>query len=244
MSLPLRDRLGALQERDFRLLFAGTTVTSVGDRLGGIRELREGWSEFASRSWLWASVGLFGISNLAWVGSWSVLGPAIAKEDLGGAGGWAAVLTVGGVGAVAGGLVALRLRPGRPLLVSCLAPLPMLLPLAALALKAPVPILAAAAFASQAGLAVHLALWFTVFQREVPERAQSRVSSYDALGSFVLIPLGTALVGPVSAGIGAETTLWGSLVIGLVCILGVVALPSVRAIRAPSPIAEIEPIPA
>ena len=42
------------------------------------------------------------------------------------------------------------------------------------------------------GLAIHLALWFTTFQRNVPEAALSRVSSYDALGSFVLMPLGSA----------------------------------------------------
>ena len=55
---------------------------------------------------------------------------------------------------------------------------------------------------------MHLALWFTVFQREIPEQTQSRVSSYDALGSFVLMPIGMALVGPVSAAIGITETLW------------------------------------
>ena len=34
--MPLRERLGALRERDFRLLFAGTMITTVGDRLAGI----------------------------------------------------------------------------------------------------------------------------------------------------------------------------------------------------------------
>ena len=41
-------------------------------------ELREGWREFTSRTWLWASVILFGIGNLALAG-WLVLGPVIAK---------------------------------------------------------------------------------------------------------------------------------------------------------------------
>ncbi len=36
MAVPLAHRLGALRERDFRLLFLGTTITSVGDRLAGI----------------------------------------------------------------------------------------------------------------------------------------------------------------------------------------------------------------
>ena len=49
------------------------------------------------------------------------------------------------------------------------------------------------------GLAIHLALWFTVFQRHVPEASRSRVSSYDALGSFVLMPLGSAVAGPIAS---------------------------------------------
>ena len=63
--------------------------------------------------------------------------------------------------------------------------------------------LAATSFVASAGIGVHLTLWFTVFQQQVPERAQSRVSSYDTLGSFVLVPLGLALVGPVVAVRGA-----------------------------------------
>ncbi len=36
MSTPLRDRLGALAERDFRLLFTGTAITTAGDQVAGI----------------------------------------------------------------------------------------------------------------------------------------------------------------------------------------------------------------
>ena len=36
MSTPLRERLGALRERNFRLLFAATSITTIGDRLAGI----------------------------------------------------------------------------------------------------------------------------------------------------------------------------------------------------------------
>ena len=111
----------------------------------------------------------------------------------------------------------------------------MVLPLIGLALEVPVLVLAAAAALAFAGLSVHLTLWFTVFQREVPEHQQSRVSSYDALGSFVFMPLGAALVGPVAVAIGTETTLWASGCVMLGCLAVIVALPSVRAIRATPP---------
>jgi hypothetical protein len=61
----------------------------------------------------------------------------------------------------------------------------------------------------------------------VPEHARSRVSSYDALGSFVLIPLGAALAGPVASLIGVDTTLVASGTISLLCIAVVIAQPSV-----------------
>ena len=49
---------------------------------GFLTELREGWREFTSRTWLWASVVLFGIGNLMAAG-WLVLGPLVADERSG-----------------------------------------------------------------------------------------------------------------------------------------------------------------
>jgi MFS family permease len=196
-----------------------------------VRELREGWQEFTSRTWLWSTVLLFGIGNLVFA-CWFVLGPAIVKEELGGARDWATIVTVSGVGAVAGGLLAMRIRPPRPLVGSIVAASPLVLPLVFLALGAPLRLLCFASFLSGAGLAVHLTLWFTVFQREIPEHAQSRVSSYDALGSFVLIPLGSVLAGPVAAAIGEGETLVGAAAICVACWSVMLLIPSVWTIRA------------
>ena len=199
---------------------------------GFLAELREGWQEFTSRTWLWASVALFGVGNLMFAG-WIVLGPAIAEERLGGAGPWAVILTAGGVGAVLGSLVAMRVRPRRPLVACVLAATLISLQTLALALEAPTWLIAVASFTGGVGIAVHVTLWFTVFQQQVPERAQSRVASYDTLGSFVLIPLGTALVGPVSDAIGVTETLWIALLVMWASWAAILALPSVWAIRRP-----------
>jgi MFS family permease len=208
------------------------------DRPGLFHELREGWQEFASRTWLWASVLFFGIGNLTFAG-WNVLGPAIADERLGGAGAWAAILTAGGVGAVVGGILAIRFKPSRPMVACVLAAMLISLQTLSLALGAPTWLIAVSAFFGGLGIAVHLTLWFTVFQQQVPERAQSRVASYDTLGSFVLVPVGTALVGPVAAAIGLSETLWLCLVVMWTSWVAILALPSVWAIRrgAPAPAA-------
>jgi predicted MFS family arabinose efflux permease len=197
---------------------------------GFFRELREGWSEFTSRTWLWTSVLLFGLGNLAFAAQ-GVLGPAVAKAELGGAGAWATIVTAGGVGSVVGGVVALRIRPSRPLAASVIAAAPFGLTLAALAVPAPLWLLAATSFVAGGGLSVHLALWFTVFQQRVPERAQSRVSSYDALGSFVLMPIGFALAGPLADSIGISATLWAAFALDLGCLATILLIPSVWAIR-------------
>ncbi|MGZ8688765.1 MAG: MFS transporter, partial [Gaiellaceae bacterium] len=101
-----------------------------------------------------------------------------------------------------------------------------------LALAPSVWLLSVATFFAGAGIAVHLTLWFTVFQREIPERAQSRVSSYDALGSFVLVPLGMAFVGPIAAVTGNTAALLLAVAVFIGASAVIVAIPSVRAIRA------------
>ena len=202
------------------------------ERAGFIHELREGWQEFTSRTWLWASVVLFGIGNLGFC-AWIILGPVIAKAELGGAGAWGIILAIGGVGAVVGSVIAMKVRPRRPLVACTLAAVPLAGQLLVLVLAPSVWLLSLAAFVAGAGIAVHLTLWFTLFQREIPEHAQSRVASYDVLGSFVLMPIGFAVVGPLSDAIGVSETLWLSLGVMLVTWALILSLPSVWALRAP-----------
>lgn len=156
----------------------------------------------------------------------------IAKEELGGAGAWAAILACGGLGAVGGSLVALRLRPQRLLLASVLFALPVVLQLVVLALEAPTALVAGVNLFVGAGVALHLTYWFTVFQQQVPAHAQSRVSSYDALGSFVLIPIGTALVGPAAIAFGRSETLWLAALISTLCFVGILSVRAVWTLRA------------
>ena len=203
-------------------------------------ELRGGWREFRRQTWIWTTIVFFGVGNMAGA-SLLVLGPVLAKLDYGGAGAWAAWVTSIGIGAIVGGVLALRVRPRRPLLASVLYAVPYGFQTLAFGLGLPLPALVAVGALAGATLSLHLALWFTVFQREVPEAVRSRVSSYDALGSFVLVPLGAALAGPVAALIGMHATLVAAGTISLVCIAIVAVQPSVWAIE---DAARAEPVPA
>lgn len=75
-----------------------------------LHDLRQGWSEFVRRRWVWVVVAQFCAVNAAYTGTVTVLGPLVADDTVG-RGGWGLVLAVQGAGLVAGGLLALRWRP-------------------------------------------------------------------------------------------------------------------------------------
>jgi transmembrane secretion effector len=196
-----------------------------------LHELRAGWRQFTARTWLWSTVLLFGIGNVFFM-FLQVLGPAVADERLGGAGAWAAILTAGGVGAISGGLAAIRHHPRKPLVACILWPLAILPEFLALAAGAPTWAIAAGAFAGGVGIAIHVALWFTLFQREIPEHAQSRVAAYDAFGSFVLSPLGAAIAGPLAVALGTSSALWLAAAALLLSNVTMLLIPAVWRIQA------------
>ncbi|MFD3803860.1 hypothetical protein ACFWTC_09560 [Streptomyces sp. NPDC058619] len=49
--------------------------------------------------------------------------------------------------------------------------------------------------------------WDVSLQENIPEDRLARVYSYDALGSFIALPIGEMAAGPLSDLIGKETTL-------------------------------------
>ncbi len=205
-----------------------------------IAELREGWEEFASREWLWVVVAQFALLVLAWQGAHTVLGPVVAKEHLGGAGAWSAILTGEAVGMLVGVVVALRLRPRRPILVGVLLTAATALPYLLLGLAAPLPVIVLGGFLMGLGMDVFNVLWQTAMQREVPPEALSRVASYDAFGSMLFGPVGVLLAGPAAVHLGARPALLVcSGVILLSCLLALLSR-DVRTLRAPE---QVQPVP-
>lgn len=102
------------------LAFAGVRVPAVRDRAapaaGTLAELREGWGEFVSRTWVWVVVLAFGFLNAAHAGAVQVLGPAVADETVGRRA-WGLVLAAVTAGMVVGAILAMRVRARRLLLV-------------------------------------------------------------------------------------------------------------------------------
>lgn len=195
--------------------------------------LRQGWREFWSRSWLWAIVLQSSLVN-ALFASFLVLGPVVAKQSLGGAPAWGAILAAEGAGAIVGGIVMLRVHPRRPLLVATLSSLVFPLPLFFLAGRAPTELITIAGFLAGGFITVFGVQWSTTLQREIPTEVLSRVSAYDWFGSLILLPIGMAMVGPLATTIGVNTTLELSGGLMILLILAVLAVPSVLRLRAPT----------
>jgi MFS family permease len=198
---------------------------------GILHELREGWHEFASRRWLWSMVLQFAVVEAASAATLSVLGPIVADHSLGGAISWGFIMAVYGAGSVAGGLVMIRLQPVRLLRVANAGVLIYSLLLFALAVPLPFPLVAVSAFIAGAGGEVFNVSWAVSMQQEIPPGALSRVSAYDALGSFALAPVGTAAAGTLEGSLGAPTVIALGGVSILICTVAVLALPEVRQLR-------------
>jgi MFS family permease len=197
-------------------------------RAGLVHELREGWRDFISRRWLWAIVAQFAFVVAILAGTQSVLGPLVADAHLGGARSWGLILAAEGLGAVLGGFVMIRFRPRRMLLVASLAVPADSVFLLALAVPLPVPVIAATAFAAGASVEVFSVNWATTMQQEIPPAMLSRISSYDALGSFALSPVGTAVAGPLAASFGTSAVLTAGAILVVLLTAAVLLVPEVR----------------
>jgi hypothetical protein len=195
-----------------------------------LRDLKDGFHELTTRPWAVAIIAAFGLFQLTYFPALNVLGPIVAKDQLGGAGAWGTILAVQSVGAVLGGLVALRVRVGKPLVWCELVVTPAGLLLAGLAVPLPLLALAAISALVGGGFAIGNTLYLTAFQRNLPEHALSRISSYDWFGSLALNPIGYALIGPIAAALGAQQTLYVAAVLNFIVCVGVVLVPSVRSI--------------
>ncbi|MGK5730549.1 MFS transporter [Streptomyces sp. URMC 124] len=193
-----------------------------------LAELREGWAEFRSRTWLWVTTAHVCLFNLFVWGPLLVLGPVVAERRLGGAASWGLVMALYGAGAMAGGLAVLGRRPRRPLLVATSATVGWSLPSAALATGQPLPWICAGALAAGAGSAVCGTLYATATQRQVAPGTLARVSAYGAFGAFALGPVGLAAAGPLSVFVGTSGVLGFGALWQLAAVAVMLSLPAIR----------------
>lgn len=192
------------------------------------RDLKDGWIEVRSRSWLLASIIQMALFQFAFLGSLFVLGPLVAEQTYGGAKAWGLLVGSAGFGSVVGAIVGLRVHPRRILVAIYLLEIVQTLPLILLAVRPPLGVLFVGHFVAGLTLAYGSTLYEVVLQQNVPPHAISRISAYDWMGSTALRPLGLAAAGPVATAVGVGPTFLGAAVIVVASALAVLGLRSVR----------------
>ena len=167
-----------------------------------LAELREGWSEFRSHTWLWVIVAQFCVVMMAWYGAFSVLGPVVARQHLGGPAAWGAITAADAFGLIAGGLASLRFTPRRPMLFVVLTGGAVAISPLSLAMVLPLPAVCLASFGLGVFVEMMMVQWTVTMARNIPSDKLARVSSYDVLGTVMAMPAGALIAGPLGTAIG------------------------------------------
>ena len=97
------------------------------------------------------------------------------------------------------------------------------------------PLLVVGAFAAGVGMEVFGLGWNLAMQENIDERLLSRAYSYDALGSFVAIPIGQLTFGPLAEAFGAQRVMVVAAVVYAVIALSTLLSRSVRRLERVSP---------
>jgi MFS family permease len=200
-----------------------------------LRELRDGWSAFRARRWLWATTCQYSVVLAAWYGSFQVLGPVVAREHLGGPAAWGLITAADAVGLIVGGLIALRLTVQRPIRFVVLIGATIAISPLALAVLLPLPVICVVAVGLGIALEFMMVQWTVTMARNVPPQLLARVSAYDIIGSVGAMPLGALVVGPIAAAVGVPATQYGAAVLIVVASALALLAPEVRHLRAGQP---------
>lgn len=201
-----------------------------------IADMAAGWSAFARCRWIWWSVCSCAILNAVRAGIWFILGPAIVNSQFGPAG-WGLISSANGAGIVIGSAIMYRLNVRYLLGVGRLVVATTgMLPLVILGLHPTFLLITGAALLAGSGLGVYGIAWETTLQRHIPNQELSRVSAYDDLYSFLAIPVGQIIVGPLTVMYGTHQVILVAGIIYLLAGLAPLSSPVVRGLRDNQPV--------
>ena len=198
---------------------------------GIIHDLKVGWREFISRSWVIAMVFTFALINMAFDSMLSVLGPLNFNDLKTGPQHWSYNLAGLSFGMLIGGLWILKVKLQHPLFIAMI-----LIALSSiwdftLAFDFPLGVSILASVFSGISLEIFMVTWNTSLQHHVPEESYSRVSSYDTLGSFGIAPLGIVAAGPLAMHFGVNSILLATGLTTLIAATASLFVPSVQNLR-------------
>ena len=172
-----------------------------------LSEIKTGWREFSSRKWVFLVVVSFSFVVSMERAVYSVLGPLVADEKLGGPKPWSFILATWAVGSVVGVLFAAKVRPRYPIRVAIIAQFPLFLWFYSLGNIRNIFVIALFSFLVGIAFDFFYVLWVTTLQQHIPKESLSKVMAYDVLGSLALAPIGLAIAGPIAEVYGTSVVL-------------------------------------
>jgi MFS family permease len=194
-------------------------------------DLKSGWFEFISRSWVVTMVISFALINLAFESMLQILGPLNFAEIANGPKFWSFNLAALTLGMLSGSLISLKVHFPRPLFFAMLVIAASSIWDFSLATKSPLWITLICAFLSGIAVDIFMVVWNTSLQSHIPEESYSRVVAYDALGSYGLSPLGIAVAGPLAQVFGVSTIIYFTGAMTLLAALASLLVKSVRDLK-------------
>ena len=195
---------------------------------GIIHDLKVGWREFISRSWVVTMVVTFAFINMSFESMLQVLGPLNFSDPESGPRYWSLNLAGMTAGMMIGGFIVLKLKFKRPLFITMV--LIAISPIWDFALAFELPLIICIASAIFSGLTIEffMVTWSTSMQTHIPEESYSRVNAYDALGSYGIAPIGVVIAGPLANHFGVSTIL---IATGTLTLLAACASLTVKSVR-------------
>ncbi|MEN9735581.1 MAG: hypothetical protein RL129_291 [Actinomycetota bacterium] len=197
-------------------------------------DLKHGWKVFISYRWIVVLVGGFSIIVMAWAWGENVLGPLIALEHFNGAKSWSLVLTLESIGLVVGSLIGMRIKFKHPMRALTFLTLFFALYMYSMVEPQSLWFIAICAFMWGIVLDLWASIWPTALQRTVPRETLSRISSFDAMGSLLLRPIGLAIAGPISSWLGIPRAMELAAAITVAMVIFMLSVPEVWKMQMPS----------
>lgn len=195
---------------------------------GIIHDLKVGWSEFSSRSWVVTMVLCFAFINMSFESMLQVLGPLNFNDPETGPRNWSLNLAGMTAGMMIGGFIVLKMKFKRPLFISMILIAISVVWDFSLAFEMPLIICVISAIFSGLTIEFFMVTWNTSLQSHVPEESYSRVNAYDALGSYGIAPIGVVIAGPLAAQFGVSNLL---IATGTLTFIAACASLTVKSVR-------------
>jgi DHA3 family tetracycline resistance protein-like MFS transporter len=173
----------------------------------GFDDLRQGFNAIITIPYIWITILMYGFLNMTEGSPRSVAMPFFIKNDLGADVALLGIFgTVFSVGFVVGALVLGQFKRLRKRgIISYITPLIQGGLLLLFGFRFPIPVLIGAMLIYGFTYSLFGLIWNSALQEMIPHEMLGRVYSIDALGSWVMLPIGFALAGWATDLVGAST---------------------------------------